>query len=86
MRPSIILSEKAEARLRRIMEIRKLDSLEAAAEIAFEEGERKAMIIEDLYANLLPDEAWGEAFDPHYDLEKLSALEVPRSYKDASVA
>ena len=80
------MSEKAEAKLRNIMVIRKLDSLEAAAEIAFEEGERKALLIKDLYTDPLPDEAWGEVFDPNYDLEKLSALEVPQPVRNDATA
>ena len=87
MRPTISLSETAEARLRNIMEIRELDSLEAAAEIAFEEGERKALIIKDLYTDPSPGEAWAEAFDPNYDLKKMRALEIPRSLgNDAATA
>lgn len=68
------------------MEVRRLESLEAAAEFAFQESEWKALQIKKLYADPLPAEAWGEVFDPNYDLEKLSALEVPRSSSNDAAA
>ena len=79
---TLSLSENAAARLRTIMEVRGLASLEAAAEFAFKESERKALIIKKLYADPLPDEAWADAFYPEYDLEKIRAMDLPPTLQD----
>lgn len=82
----ISLSIESESKLRTIMEVRKLDSLKAAAEFAIKEGEWKALQIKKLLADPLPAEAWGEVFDSEYDLDKLRALEIPRLSNDAAAA
>lgn len=79
MRPAIALSEDAEAKLRTVMAIRGLASLESAAEFAFAQAERKALLIKKLYANAMSDEVWagGSAFFSEGELDSLRAMALP---------
>lgn len=82
---TIPLTEETETRLRNIMEIQGVDSLEAAAEYAIAESERQARI-KRLFDNALPGEAWGDAFYPEYDLDAIRRLDLPSRPPDAAAA
>lgn len=84
MKPNIVLSEEAEARLRRIMEIRGFDSLEFTAEFVIAESERQALLVKQLYDNALPDQAWAaNAFHSEDELDTRNAMTKPPHPHDA---
>ncbi len=82
---TIPLTEETEARLRNIMEIRGLASMDAAVEYAFAESERQARI-QRLYDHALPGEAWADAFYPEYDLDAIRKLDLPAHPPDEAAA